>query len=73
MAKAEFEAYKPYLKPGAVVLFDDLHAAEDSVLEYFISLPYPKIQEDRLHPGCGYGVMIYDPMVDSSDDERTDD
>ncbi|MHC4618391.1 MAG: class I SAM-dependent methyltransferase [Planctomycetota bacterium] len=59
MAKAEFEAYEPLLTPGAVVLFDDLHAQEDDVLEYFSSLPYPKIQDDRLHPVCGYGVLIY--------------
>lgn len=60
MAQAEFEAYAPLLRPGAVVLFDDLHAQEDGVLEYFETLPHPKIQEDRLHPVCGYGVLIYE-------------
>jgi cephalosporin hydroxylase len=61
MAKAEFEAYKPYLAKGAYVLFDDLHAQEDDVLRYFNELPYrQKIQDDRLHPICGYGVMIYE-------------
>lgn len=61
MAKAEFEAYKPYLAKGAYVLFDDLHAQEDDVLRYFNELPYrQKIQDDRLHPVCGYGVMIYE-------------
>lgn len=60
MAQAEFEAYEPLLMPGAVVLFDDLHAQEDSVLEYFKTLPHPKIQDDRLHPVCGYGVLIYE-------------
>jgi len=59
MAKAEFEAYKPYLASGAYVLFDDLHAQEDDVLRYFNELPYEKLQDDRLHPSCGYGVMIY--------------
>ncbi len=59
MANAEFEAYKPYLQPGAVVLFDDLHAQENDVLRYFSELPYPKIQDDRLHPVNGYGVMLY--------------
>lgn len=59
MAQAEFEAYEPLLRPGAVVLFDDLHAQENSVLEYFSTLPHPKIQDDRLHPVCGYGVLIY--------------
>ena len=60
MAKAEFEAYKPYLAKGAYVLFDDLHAQDDDVLRYFNELPYEKVQDDRLHPSCGYGVMIYE-------------
>ncbi len=60
MAKAEFEAYKPYLAKGAYVLFDDLHAQDDDVLKYFNELPYEKIQDDRLHPSCGYGVIIYE-------------
>ncbi len=59
MANAEFEAYQPYLLPGAVILFDDLHAQENDVLRYFSELPYPKIQDDRLHPVNGYGVMLY--------------
>ena len=60
MAKAEFEAYKPYLAKGAYVLFDDLHAQDDDVLRYFNELDYEKVQDDRLHPSCGYGVMIYE-------------
>lgn len=60
MAKAEFEAYKPYLAKGAYVLFDDLHAIEDEVLRYFNELPYEKVEDDRLHPSCGYGVLIYE-------------
>lgn len=60
MAREEFVAYQPYLAPGAVVLFDDLHAQEDGVLEYFWTLPYPKFQNDRLHPSCGYGALIYE-------------
>ena len=59
MAEAEFEAYKPYLQSGAVVLFDDLHSQDNDVLRYFSELPYPKIQDDRLHPVNGYGVMLY--------------
>ncbi len=59
MANAEFEAYEPYLLPGAVILFDDLHSQENDVLRYFSELPYPKIQDDRLHPVNGYGVMLY--------------
>lgn len=59
-AKAEFEAYEPYLADGAYVLFDDTHAQNDGVLKYFDGLPYFKICDDRLHPTCGYGVLIYE-------------
>ena len=60
MARAEFEAYQPYLAKGAYVLFDDLHAQDDDVLRYFNELDYEKVQDDRLHPSCGYGVIIYE-------------
>lgn len=59
MARAEFEAYQPYLNKPAIVIFDDLHAMENDVLAYFMELPYPKIQDDRMHPECGWGVMLY--------------
>ncbi len=59
-AKQEFEAYEPFLLPGAVVMFDDLHATDDGVLYAFSELPYTKIQCDELHPGNGYGVLIYE-------------
>jgi predicted O-methyltransferase YrrM len=55
----EFDAYRRFLAPGAVVLFDDLHAHDDGVLSFFFSLPYPKLQDDRLHPICGYGALVY--------------
>lgn len=60
MAKAEFEAYRPLLASPAVVVFDDLHAMDDDVLKYFVSLPYPKIIDDRMHPSCGWGVLLYE-------------
>ena len=59
MAKAEFEEYQPYLIDNALVIFDDLHAMDDDVLKYFQSLPYEKIIDDRLHPTCGWGCLIY--------------
>ncbi len=59
MAKAEFEGYRGLLKDGAVVFFDDLNAMEGDVKRYFESLPYEKIIDDRLHPSCGFGVLIY--------------
>ena len=60
MAKAEFEAYKPYLAKEAYVLFDDLHAQDDDVRRYFYELPYEKLEDNRLHPSCGYGVLRYE-------------
>jgi hypothetical protein len=56
----EFMQYEPYLLPGAVVMFDDLHAMDNGVLRAFYELPYDKIQCDKLHPGNGYGVLIYE-------------
>jgi hypothetical protein len=56
----EFMQYKPHLLPGAVVMFDDLHAMDNGVLKAFYELPYDKIQCDKLHPGNGYGVLIYE-------------
>ena len=56
----EFMQYKCKLLPGAVVMFDDLHAMDNGVLRAFYELPHPKIQDDRLHPVNGYGVLIYD-------------
>lgn len=59
-AKNEFWQHEPYLLSGAIVMFDDLHAMDDGVLRAFYELPYPKIQDDRLHPINGYGVLIYE-------------
>ena len=56
----EWDAYKPLLAEGAVVLFDDTHAENDGVMRYIKQLPYPTIFDDRLHPNCGYAVMLYD-------------
>lgn len=64
--KSEFEAYKPGLAPGAIVMFDDLHKIDDEVLRLFNEIPWPKIQDDRLHPSThfmkgileGYGVAL---------------
>jgi len=58
-AREEFNAYKPYLVDGAVVLFDDTNACEGEVKRFVESLPYEKFFDDRLHPSCGYGGIIY--------------
>lgn len=58
-AREEFNAYRPYLMDGAVVLFDDTNAMEGEVRRFVESLPYEKFFDDRLHPSCGYGGVIY--------------
>lgn len=58
-ASDSFLKWKPYLAKWAVVLFDDLHAMENGVLCAFSEFSYPKIQDDRLHPINGFGVLIY--------------
>jgi hypothetical protein len=58
--KEEFSAYRKFLVNKAIVLFDDLHAKDNAVLRFFNELPYRKVIDDRLHPICGYGVMIYE-------------
>lgn len=63
-AREEFTAYKPYLTDGAVVLFDDTNACEGEVLKYLLSLPYDKFVDDRLHPSCGYGGIVYEAKHD---------
>lgn len=58
MAEAEFNAYEPYLEPGAVVCFDDLCAMENDVWKFFNTLPYKKFVMNDLHPICGFGVVV---------------
>jgi hypothetical protein len=58
-AREEFNAYRPHLKDGAVVLFDDTNAMEGEVRRFVESLPYEKFFDDRLHESCGYGGIIY--------------
>ena len=64
--RSEFDEYRSLLAPGAVVMIDDLHKINDEVQRLFDEIPWPKIQEDRLHPkeyfmkGIleGYGVAL---------------
>lgn len=59
MAHEEFTQYKPYLIDGAIVFFDDLHAMDDAVMEYFLTLPYQRLIVDEMHDPCGFGLIIY--------------
>jgi len=58
--KREFEEYSLGLAPGAVILIDDLLQWEEDmgVMRAFNEIPWPKFQDDRLHPGAGYGVVL---------------
>lgn len=59
-ASNEFGQFRSYLAKPAVIIFDDLHAMDDEVLRFFNELPFPKIQDDELHPGCGWGAVWYE-------------
>lgn len=59
-ASNEFGQYQPYLTRPAIVIFDDLHAMDDDVLRFFDELPYEKLQDDEMHPGCGWGAIWYE-------------
>lgn len=54
---AEWQEYESLLTQGAIVLFDDIYV--EKVDQKFYELPHPKRQDDRLHIGCGYGVLLY--------------
>lgn len=58
--REEFKGWQPYLADYAIVLFDDLNAMEGDVNKAFQELPYENIRDDRLHPVCGYGVLMYE-------------
>jgi hypothetical protein len=55
----EFGAYKHLFREDTVLLFDDVHAADDSVLKAIYTLPLRWFKQvDDLHGVCGYGVGI---------------
>jgi len=56
----EWGQYQGYLSKPAIVIFDDLHAMDDDVKRFFDKLPFDKIQDDELHPSCGWGVVLYE-------------
>jgi methyltransferase family protein len=62
-AREEFNAYKEFLFDGAVVLFDDTNAMDGDVRRFVEMLPYEKFFDDRLHPSCGYGGIIYREQI----------
>lgn len=57
--KGEFGIMKKYLVDGAVLVFDDVHAAEDSVLKAINEIPGEYIPLDFLHTDLGFGVKVW--------------
>jgi len=58
--KNEFEQYSQKLAPGAVIMIDDLDQWEENkgVHRAFDEITWPKFQDNRLHPGAGYGIVL---------------
>ena len=59
----EYNHLKKYLLNGAVLIFDDVHAAEDDVLRAVNEIPGEYIPLDYLHRSLGFGVKLYDTSV----------
>jgi len=56
--KSEFSVWKDVLVPGAILLYDDIHARNDDVIKWIVEQKFDNlILEDRLHPSCGYAVV----------------
>ncbi len=57
--KAEFEAWRNMVKPGGLVLFDDIAALEFGCARFWDELPGEKLTLPELHPvGWGFGVYF---------------
>jgi len=55
----EYYHLKKYLLNGAVLIFDDVHAAEDDVLRAVNEIPGEYVSLDYLHHSLGFGVKLY--------------
>lgn len=55
----EYEAYRPYLADQAILVFDDVRAAEGQVLAAAQAIPGAYLGLDYLHPSLGFGVKIW--------------
>ena len=55
----EWIAHRNSITNGTVLLFDDTHACDDSVLRAVYDLPLRwRMKADWLHPVCGYAIGI---------------
>lgn len=55
-ARLEFDLYGPLLRPGGVILMDDVNMA--GMREFWSSVPEPKLYHSELHSTCGFGIAI---------------
>jgi len=60
----EFNAFQQYWHPGTIVLVDDIWADEKhgdrefTSKEYWKTIPYDKINIDKLHRSYGFGIIV---------------
>lgn len=57
--KGEYVVLKPFLSAGTVLVFDDVHAAENGVMRAVNEIPGSYIPLDYLHDTLGFGVKLY--------------
>lgn len=58
MKKEEFKLWSPLMKPGGIVLMDDLCSQDGILIPWFRELLGTPIQDDRLHPVVGFGILL---------------
>lgn len=59
---AEWDSYRHFLSPGAVVAMDDIHL-NPGMERFWASLPYPKVDADRGVHVSGWGIFSPDGTV----------
>jgi len=61
-AMKDWEAYKPSLSKGALVICDDIYGGPDlkmeAMLDFWEQFDYPKFLDGQIHPGYPMGFMI---------------
>ena len=55
-ALVEFNLYWPLLRPGGILLVDDLNLGD--MRTFWETVPEPKFEHVELHGNCGFGIAI---------------
>ncbi len=58
---AELEKYSEFLRPGAIVVVDDIHLNSE-MEHWWASLPYEKIDTGLMLHHSGFGIFEYQPI-----------